>query len=123
MKRKEKKSVNLLDLTPSKLVPWESGENGAVVVLLPKFRNQFLAKWLVPRLKHPDIRIKLDRMGSFVWKLCDGNTTVSEIAERMVAEFGDSATAAHERIRTFLLSLEKSDLVNLYNHGKSVQTD
>lgn len=123
MKRKEKKLVNLLELTPSQLVPWEPGEKGTVVVLLPKFRNQLLVKWLMPRLKYPDIRIKLDRMGSFVWKLCDGNTTVAEIAERMVAEFGDSATAAHDRIRTFLLSLEKSDLVNLHNHGKSVQTD
>ncbi len=123
MTRREKKSVNLLELTPMQRVPWESGESGTVVVLLPKFQNQFLVKWLVPRLRYPDVRIKLDKMGSFVWKQCDGNTTVAVIAERMMAEFGDSASAAHDRIRTFLLMLEKSDLVNLYNHRRSVQTD
>lgn len=123
MNLRRRKSVNLLELTPSKLVPWEPGENGTVVVLLPKFRNQFAVKWIMPRMKAPDIRIKLDKMGSFVWNLCDGKTTVAEIADRMVAEFGDSATAAHERIRTFLLSLEKADLVNLYDRGKSIQSN
>ena len=123
MNRRQKKSLNLLELTPSKLVPWEPGENGTIVVLLPKFRNRLLVKWLMPRMKAPDIRIKLDKMGSFVWNLCDGKTTVGEIADRVVAEFGDSAIAAHDRIRTFLLSLEKADLVNLYDRGNSIQSN
>ncbi len=123
MNRREKKSVNLLELTPTQRVPWEPGENETVVVLLPKFRNPILVRWVMPRLKHPDIRIKLDRMGSFVWKLCDGTTTVGEMADRMMSEFGDSASGAHDRIRTFLLSLEKSDLINLYDQRRNVQTD
>jgi hypothetical protein len=117
MKRRNRKSVNLLELMPRQLVPWEADENGTVVVLLPKFQNAFLVRWLVPRLRVPNIRIKLDAIGSYVWKLCDGKTTVAEIAERMAGDFGESATAAHERIRTFLLTLEKSDLVNLSETG------
>lgn len=123
MNRRRKKSLNLLELTPSKLVPWEPGEDGTVVVLLPKFRNPLLVRWLVPRMKSPDIRIKLDKIGSFVWTLCDGKTTVAEIADRMVAEFGDSAAAAHDRIRQFLFSLEKADLVNLYDNRNIIHTD
>jgi hypothetical protein len=121
MKRNDRKLINLLELTPAQRVPWETAENGGVVLLVPKFRNVLVVKWLVPHLKYPNVRVKLDTMGSFVWKQCDGRTTVAEIADRMNAEFGDSATAAHDRIRTFLLTLEKSDLVNLYDNATSVQ--
>lgn len=121
MKKKDKKTVNLLELTPTQRVGWETSDNGTVVVLVPKFRNELVVKWLVPYLRVPNVRVKLDAMGSFVWKQCDGRTTVAEIADRMNAEFGDSASAAHERIRSFLLTLEKSDLVNLYDNATSVQ--
>jgi hypothetical protein len=113
-RRRTKESVNLLELTPAQLVPWERGEGGTVVVLVPKFRHPWMVRWFVPRMKYPDFRVKLDTIGSFVWKMCDGTTTVGEMAERMATEFGDTAGSAHERIRKFLLTLEKSDLVNLY---------
>jgi len=121
MGRKKRTSVNLLVLTPVQRVPWETGESGAVVVLVPKFRNEILVRWLVPHLKYPVVRVKLDALGSFVWKLCDGKTTVGEMADRMTVEFGDTAASAQERIRKFLLTLEKSDLVNLNDSATSAQ--
>jgi hypothetical protein len=113
MRRRKRQSINLLELTPAQRALWETAENGNVVVLIPKFQHELLVKWLMPRLKYPHVRVKLDRLGSFVWKQCDGRTTVAEIAERMRAEFADSAESVEDRIRTFLLMLEKSDLVNL----------
>jgi hypothetical protein len=121
MGRKKRTSVNLLELTPVQRVPWETGEGGTVVVLVPKFRNEILVRWLVPHLKYPVVRVKLDALGSFVWKLCDGKTTVGEMADRMTVEFGDTAASAQERIRKFLLTLEKSDLVNLNDSATSAQ--
>jgi hypothetical protein len=53
--------------------------------------------------------------------LCDGKTTVAEMANRMTAEFGDTETSAQERIRKFLLTLEKSDLVYLYDTTSAQQ--
>ena len=106
---------------PVQRVPWETGESGTVVVLVPKFRNPLLARWLVPRMKYPDVRVKLDSLGSFVWKMCDGKTTVAEMSDKMAAEFGETAASAQERIRKFLLMLEKSDLVNLYDIATSAQ--
>jgi hypothetical protein len=108
--------MNLLELTPEQRVPWETAENGHVIVLVPKFQHALLVKWLVPHLKYPHVRVKLDKLGSFVWKQCDGRTTVAEMAARMRTEFADSAGSAEDRIRTFLLTLEKSDLVNLNAH-------
>jgi hypothetical protein len=121
MGRKQRQSVNLLELTPVQRAPWETGEGGSVVVLVPKFRNELLVRWLVPRMKYPNVRVKLDTLGSFVWKLCDGKTTVAEMTNRMTEEFGDTATSAQERIRRFLLTLEKSDLVNLYDSATTAQ--
>lgn len=121
MRRRKRQSINLLELTPEQRAPWETAENGNVVVLVPKFQHELLAKWLVPRLKYPHVRVKLDKLGSFVWKQCDGRTTVAEIAERLRAEFTDMAGSAEDRIRTFLLMLEKSDLVNLNVHETETQ--
>jgi hypothetical protein len=117
LRRKKRQLINLLELTPAQKAGWETAENGNVVVLIPKFQNELLAKWLLPRLRYPHVRVKLDKLGSFVWKQCDGRTTVAEIADRMRAEFQESASSAEERIRTFLLMLEKSELVNLNAHA------
>jgi hypothetical protein len=116
MRRRKRQAINLLELTPEQRVSWENGENGNVVVLVPKFQHELLVKWLVPHLKYPHVRVKLDKLGSFVWKQCNGTTTVAEIADRLRAEFQDTAGSAEDRIRTFLLLLEKSDLVNLNAH-------
>jgi hypothetical protein len=116
MRRKKRLSINLLELKPAQRVGWEPGENGNVVVLIPKFQNELLVRWLLPHFKYPHVRVKLDKLGSFVWKQCDGRTTVAEIAARMRTEFEESASSAEERIRTFLLMLEKSELVNLNAH-------
>jgi hypothetical protein len=116
MRRSKRQSINLLELTPEQRVGWETAENGTVVVLVPKFHHELLVKWLVPRLKYPNVRVKLDKLGSFVWKQCDGRTTVADMAARLRTEFADSAESAEDRIRTFLLMLEKSDLVNLNVH-------
>ena len=117
MRRKNRKSINLLELTPEQRVGWETAENGNVVVLIPKFQHELLVKWVLPRLKYPHVRVKLDKLGSFVWKQCDGRTTVAEMADRMRAEFLESAESAEDRIRTFLLMLEKSEFVNLNAHA------
>ena len=117
MRRKKRQSINLLELTPQQRVGWETVENGTVVVLVPKFQHELLVRWVVPHLKYPHVRVKLDKLGSFVWKQCDGRTTVAEIADRMRAEFQESAESAETRIRTFLLMLEKSELVNLNAHA------
>jgi hypothetical protein len=121
MRRLKRQSVNLLDLKPTQQVPWETAANGTVVVLVPKFRNEVMVKWVVPHLHSPNMRVQLDRLGSFVWKQCDGKTTVAAMAESMKNEFGDSLQAVYDRIRTFLLTLEKSDLITLESSINEVQ--
>lgn len=92
---------------------WEDGPSGAVL-LVPRFRRGPLARWLQPRLKRPYIHVKLDTIGSFVWKLCDGKTTFGEIAQAMRQEFKEQAEPAEERLQKFLIILQKNKFAQLY---------
>jgi hypothetical protein len=104
---------NLLDLKPVRRVTWEDLDDGRVVLLVPKFTHRFWVKWLVPRLRKPHFRVRLDEYGSLVWKHCDGETSVSEIAEAMRERFGDRAEPLHDRLVVFIRRLERGDLIDV----------
>ena len=93
---------------------WEDGPEGRAVLLVPRFRWGPLAKWLQPRLRKPHIRVKLDDIGSFVWKRCNGKTTFREIAKAMKDEFGEQTEPTDDRLMKFLLTLQKNKFAKLY---------
>lgn len=97
--------INLLELKPQRIVSWEMEGGDKVVLLVPKFRNRFVVKWFVPMLAKPNIRVKLDDRGSFVWQRCDGETTVQQIGEQMSAAFTEPIEATYERIGKFIHQL------------------
>ena len=105
--------VNLLELKPSRNLEWEEGEGGLVVLLVPKFRNHYIVKWFVPMLAKPNIRVKLDALGSAVWTQCDGKTTVGEMGEAMVKEFDESLDSIFERIGKFIQRLARDGFLLL----------
>lgn len=107
--------LNLLDLIPQRNVPSEQTPEGFLVLLKPKFSHPLLVKHIVPRMKKPYFKIKLDEKGSFIWKLCDGKTTVKDIGLRMREEFGDSIEPLYDRLGVFLQTLEKSHLISFKN--------
>ena len=103
-------TYNLLDLRPRRLREWEE-EDGRVVVLVPKFRHPLMVRWVLPFLRAKHFRVKLDGLGSAVWRGCDGETDVAAIAERLRAEFGAAAEPLHDRIGSFLKKLEHGELM------------
>ena len=107
----EEKRINLLDLIPVRKIEWEKNEEGLVSLLKPKFKHPFLKKHILPRLKNPYYRIKLDSLGSFVWGLCDGNLPVKKIAENLKDEFGEKIEPLYDRLALFLQSLERNRLI------------
>lgn len=107
MKKNRQQPLNLLELRPHRNAEWEVSDEGFVVLLIPKFRNRYLAKWLLPRLAKRNFRVKLDKLGSFVWQHCDGKTPVAAMAEEILAEFGSTAEPVYDRIGKFLLKLER----------------
>jgi len=93
---------------------WEDGPEGMAVLLVPRFRSGPFAKWLQPRLKRPHIRVKLDQVGSFVWKRLDGQTQFTSVVEEMRNEFGSKIEPAEERLIKFFSILNKDKFVELY---------
>jgi hypothetical protein len=106
---------NLLELKPARKVEWETGPDGRVILIIPKFRGAMAKKWLLPWLSRPNFRVKLDVYGSFIWQHCDGRTPVSEMAGKMVAAFGPEIEPVYERIAAFMRKLEREAfLINTY---------
>ncbi len=111
LKKKETEEVNLLEQLPERIANWETTEEGKVVVLVPKFRNPLLVKFILPFLAKPNFRIKLDDVGSHIWKMCDGKTSVAVISESLKEKFGDSIEPIDARINKFFNHLERGDLL------------
>jgi hypothetical protein len=103
--------VNYLDLIPLKEYEHELNEDGLINILIPKFKNRFMVENVMPRLRSPYIRAKLDEFGTEIWKLIDGYRSVDDISKKMVEKFGDRIQPIHERITKFLSQLHSHNLI------------
>ncbi|HSL88096.1 MAG TPA: PqqD family protein [Ignavibacteriaceae bacterium] len=92
--------------------PEEIDEQNFVTVLTPKFKNKFAVMYVLPKMKNKYFKIKLDKLGSFVWLNLNGKNKVREIINKSVAEFGDEIHPADERINKFLLELFNNKLIS-----------
>ncbi|MFH0799736.1 MAG: PqqD family protein [Pseudomonadota bacterium] len=101
------------EVVVKKAIGWEDGPDGGAVLLVPRFRKGPLARWLQPRLPRPFIRVKLDEIGSFVWRALDGGTPFQKVALAMKEKFGDRVEPAEVRLKTFLTILYKDKFIEL----------
>lgn len=107
--------INLLDLIPIQNIQSIKNEEGFFVLLKPKFSHPLLVKHLLPCLKKTHYKINLDEVGSFIWKLCDGQNTVKDIAEKLKENFGSRVDPLYERLSLFLQNLEKNKFISFKN--------
>jgi hypothetical protein len=112
-KKKEHIGKNLLELKPVRNFEFVIQNEDKVTLLIPKFRDKILGKYLQPIIKKKFYKVKLDTLGSFVWTNCDGQTTVNEIAQRLRTQFGDQSEPADERVAKFVQHLYHSDCLEL----------
>ena len=113
--RAEPSPVNLLQLIPVQNILSDKTEDELYVLLKPKYRHPWMVKHILPRLKNPHYKIKLDDIGSFIWGLCDGRQTVKEISGKLSEQFGDKVEPLYERLATFFQSLEKNRFITFKN--------
>lgn len=112
-KNSDQRNVNLLELIPERNIGWERDNEGFVVLLKPKLQHPFFRKHVLPKLKRPHYKIKLDEVGSFFWEHCDGTQRIDDIASRMTKHFGDKIEPLYDRIALFLQSLEKNKFIRM----------
>lgn len=96
---------------PRRRLDWQELDGGRCVVLRPKFGEGRIGRWLADRLGDPCYRIRLDAVGTFIWKACDGATSLTEIADRLRAEFGESVAPVDERLARFVQSMVRSGMI------------
>ncbi|HOI29962.1 MAG TPA: PqqD family protein [Melioribacteraceae bacterium] len=110
-RRRILKNANYLDLRPLRLHKDEIGEDNIVTILIPKFKNRIALKYIVPKLKSPEIKLKLDEIGSQTWLLLDGKKTVREISSILLNKFGEKIEPVNQRLTKFLTGLYEQRLI------------
>ena len=98
---------------PRRRLDWRDAGEGRCVVLRPKLGESRAGRWLASRLGDPCYRIRLDDVGAFIWKACDGETPLTAIRDRMREAFGARVEPADERLGRFVQSLVRSRMIEL----------
>lgn len=95
---------------PRRLLEWRE-EDGRCVLLRPRFGTSRPGRWLAGLAGDPHYRIRLDEVGTLVWKACDGRTSLAEIARAMRSAFGDRVEPADERLARFVRRMLKGGMI------------
>lgn len=110
--KKNNKETNLLELVPVRLSEWKDNDQGLVTLILPKFKSK-IGKVFASMFKNPMYEVKLDAVGAFLWRECDGKNNIYEISQDMVKEFGDEIEPVYERIKIFINMLKNLNAIEL----------
>jgi len=88
--------------------------DGIVTVLFKKEKPSFIEKIFFRKQLDIPYKIDLDNVGSFIYKICDGKFSVSQIAEEAEKEFGDKIVPADKRVKLFIEQMNKNKLIQLF---------
>ena len=66
---------------------WSENEEGLVQIKVPKFNSNFGKSFCKVVRKDNLFNAKMDKIGSIVWKSCDGKNTVEDILETVIKKF------------------------------------
>lgn len=83
-----------------------------MIIYRPRFGSGRLGVKISSFLGFELERVRLDEIGSFVWKF-GHEKTPSEITEAMRGEFGRDIEPAEERLREFLMNMQRARLIQI----------
>ena len=101
---------------PRRRLGWREADGGRCVVLRPKFGEGRVGRWLAARLGDPCYRIRLDEVGAFIWRACDGETPLTEMAARLRTKFGARVEPAEERLARFVRTMLRSRMIEVMTY-------
>lgn len=89
----------------------QEDDNGLVVVHLPR-RKDWVGSALSFLFFVPESKpVQLDEVGSFVWRLCDGEHTVNEIVAAMTEEYKLNRREVEVSLTEYLQKLGKRGMI------------
>lgn len=105
--KKKKQKVNYLDLIPERAagLTWSKDEKGMVILEVENtgvFNR--IAQKLFKRPKYT--KVHMEKYGSFLWPLIDGERTVMELADLQKAQFGEEVEPLYPRVVKYMQIME-----------------
>ena len=108
-----KKGINYLEKVPvkNKNINWSSNKDGLVTL---EIENRGVFNRLAQKFfKKPAVTyVHLDKTGSFVWPLIDGETDILELGKKVDEYFGEDSHPLYERLVKFFQILESYKFIN-----------
>lgn len=111
MKKEQKKEDNFLLYVPvKKHTDWEV-KNGKVNLIF--YHNKAIEKFMRWLVKKPYVSdIELDDIGSAVWNSIDGKTSVYDIGEKLLSQFGKKCDPVYDRLIMYLRYLNRKGWIS-----------
>jgi len=91
-------------------IQWEEDKEGLVKLKVPKFKSNFGKSFCKLIKKKNYFRADLDKLGSIVWKNCDGKNTVEDILKILEKEFSGEKNI-NQRLYLYLQQLQSLDYI------------
>ena len=87
-------------------IPWLEDEDN-VVLLPPYFGMGIIGRILQAICRNPTKRFRLDGLGSHIWKLCDGATSIESILGSLDEALAVKAGQARAQVEELVLRLHR----------------
>lgn len=114
--KKKKQQKNYLDLIPERAAGllWKEDENGIIVLKVENtgFFNR-IAQKLFKRPRYT--KVHMEKYGSFLWPLIDGERTVMELAQLEKEQFGEEVEPLYPRIVKYIQIMESYHFIRFKN--------
>ena len=91
-----------------------------MIVLRPRFGEGKVGRWLASALGLSPYRIRLDDVGTLVWKNCDGTVSAQEIANKLRDQFGEKVEPAEDRLHHFITQMTRARMIEVNTKPGSV---
>ena len=105
--------VSLLDAVPVRCGHITAEWKGECIVLAyPRFKYEWMRRFLLPKGMSPDIHVTLEEHGTAVWNLIDGMRTVREIISLLADHFGKEEHY-ESRVTAYVMQLRKDGFIQL----------
>jgi Coenzyme PQQ synthesis protein D (PqqD) len=79
--------------------------------LTVKIQQKHWSRWLLRLPKDATKTFELDSLGQMVWSLCDGKTSVQQIARKLAKTYNVSEREAQVATEKFLITLARKGLI------------
>ncbi len=112
--KKTKIKANLLEKIPvrNSEIDFKTDENGIITL---EIENKGIFNRIAQKLlKKPKISyIHLDEMGSFIWNIIDGHSSILTLGDKVKEHFGEKAEPLYERLAKYCQILESYRFIEL----------